>query len=105
MDTTTVTQAPGQFEIAADGETVGVARYVDDDGRRIFHHTEVDQAHSGQGLAGRLVGEALRRTREEGLRAVPVCSYVESYVQRHPDVADIVDPVTDEARERVAREA
>ena len=38
---TAVTEQPGQFTIAVDGRTVGVADYYDRDGRRVFPHTEV----------------------------------------------------------------
>ncbi|MPV36436.1 GNAT family N-acetyltransferase [Georgenia subflava] len=94
---TTVRQGTGRYEIAADGKVVGVALYLDDGGRRIFFHTEVADAYEGQGLAGKLVRQALEETRTQGLRVVPVCPYVKGYVERHHEYDDIVDPVTDEA--------
>jgi hypothetical protein len=92
---TSVRAAENRFEILVEGDVVGVAEYLDDGGRRIFHHTRVDDAMSGKGLAGRLVGHALDETRKEGRRIVPVCSYVNSFVGRHDKYADAVDPVTD----------
>jgi hypothetical protein len=90
---TTVTAEPGRFTIAVDGTTVGLADFVDRDGRRIFPHTEVNPAFRGRGLATILVAEALHATREAGLRIVPACSMVADYIDRHPEFADITDDV------------
>lgn len=88
-----VTMAPGRFTIAVDGQTVGLADYVDRDGRRTFPHTEVDKAFQGRGLATILVAEGLRATRDAGLWIVPACSMVADYVDKHPEFADLTDPV------------
>lgn len=90
-DQTTVTAEPGRFVIAVDGQTVGLAEYVDRDGRRIFPHTEVNPAFRGRGLATTLVAEALRATREAGLRIVPECSMVADYIDKHPEYEAITD--------------
>jgi predicted GNAT family acetyltransferase len=89
---TTVTEEPGRFTIAVEGRTVGLADFHDRDGRRVFPHTEVQPAFEGRGLATILVGEALRATREAGLRIVPSCSMVARYIDKHPEFADITDP-------------
>lgn len=83
-----------RFEIVVNGEKAGFAAYVDDDGRRIFHHTVVADRFGGRGLAGRLVGEALARTSAAGLRIVPVCSFVARYVSTHPQADGTLEPVT-----------
>lgn len=101
MDTE-VRQRADRFEILVGGEVAGFTQLLDDGaGRRIFFHTEVRQAYAGQGLGGRLVEAALRRSREEGLRVVAVCPYVAAYLRRHPEHADLVEPVTREAVGRV----
>lgn len=99
---TNVRAGENRFEILVDGDVVGAAEYLDDGGRRIFHHTQVDDAMSGKGLAGRLVGHALDETRKEGLRVVPVCSYVAAYVGRHEEYADLVEPASDDDGDLVA---
>ena len=88
---------PDRFEITVDGAVAGLVLFVDEQGRRIFFHTEVAEAFEGRGLAGTLVAAALDATREEGLRVVPVCPYVKRFVERHPLHQDIADPVTSEA--------
>jgi predicted GNAT family acetyltransferase len=90
---TTVTEEPGRFTIAVDGQTVGLADFSDRDGRRIFPHTEVGTAFQGRGLATILVAEALDATRKAGLRIVPACSMVADYIDKHPEFADLADPV------------
>lgn len=93
-----IEQQDGRFSISVDGEQAGFAQFVDDDGRRVFFHTEVDKAFSGQGLAGKLVAQALDETRRAGLRVVPVCSYVEKFTKENSEYADLVDPVDDSAK-------
>ena len=88
----TVTAEPGRFNIAVDGHHVGLADYVDRDGRRTFPHTQVSTRYQGRGLATILVAEALRETREAGLRIVPACSMVADYIDKHPEFDDITDP-------------
>lgn len=90
-----------RFEVAVDDRRAGLSQYVEDDGRRIFFHTEVDDEFEGQGLAKVLVARALDDTRAAGLRVVPMCPYVKRFVDRHPEYADLVDAVTPEAIEKV----
>lgn len=92
----TVAKVPDDslFEIVVDGTRAGLTQYVEDAGRRIFFHTEVDDAYSGQGLAGILVRDALDTTRADGLRIVAVCPYVAAFVRRHKEWDDILDHVT-----------
>ena len=54
-------RARSRYEIHVDGAVVGFATYHEDGGRRVFPHTEVDDARQGQGLAGALVRAALQR--------------------------------------------
>lgn len=89
--TTTVSQEADRFAIAVDGTVAGFTEIVDRDGQRTFTHTEVDDAFQGRGLASILIGEALEQTRDAGLRIVPVCSMVASYVKKHSEFDDVVD--------------
>ena len=82
--------ALSRFEIRLDGELVGLADHFDDDGIRAFTHTEVDPTHRGKGLAGKLVGHALRETRADGLKVDPVCPHVAGFIRRHPEYGDLL---------------
>ncbi|KJS59848.1 GNAT family N-acetyltransferase [Streptomyces rubellomurinus] len=88
-----------RYEIHVDGELAGFTEYRDRDAQRVFFHTEIDDAYAGQGLAGRLVEEALTDVRAKGLRLVPVCPYVAKFLVKHQEFADITDPVTPEVSE------
>lgn len=83
-----------RYEILVDGARAGLTDYRDRGDQRVFHHTEVDDAYAGQGLAAILVERALQDVRESGLRIVPVCPYVAKFLKRHTEFADITDPVT-----------
>ena len=88
---------PDRFEVSADGVVAGFAQFVDHDGRRVFFHTEVGEEFSGHGLAGIVVEEAVRATREEGLTVVPVCPYVAKWLTKHTDHgATIAQPTPDD---------
>jgi predicted GNAT family acetyltransferase len=91
---TTVTDNSGQeqFEIAIDGERVGLAAYRRSKGRGIlaFIHTEIDEGHEGEGLGGQLVSAALDSAREQGLAVLPFCPFVRGYIEKHPEYVDLV---------------
>lgn len=76
-----------RYELHLDNELVGFASFFDDVdlGIREFPSTEVDPSYQGRGLAGRLVGEALKDTAAAGLKVSAVCPYVAGFIQRHPE--------------------
>ena len=49
-----------------------------------------DMSAEGQGIGKELVLAALEDIRSKGLRVVPQCSFVEVYIRRHPEWADLV---------------
>lgn len=92
--------AAGRFEILVDNVVAGVADYGDETsdprpghdrpaGVRTFPHTVVAADYGGRGLAGKLIGEALRVTREEGFSVRPSCSFVARYIEKNPGSADL----------------
>jgi len=76
-----------RYVISVDGVRAGLAAYRDSGDQRDFHHTEIDKAFGGQGLATKLIAAALEDTRAAGKRIVPTCSFVEAYVAKHPEYA------------------
>lgn len=100
---TTVTAGTNRFTVAVDDKRVGLADFVDHDGHRIFHHTEVDDAFEGRGLASIMVGEALAATRDAGMRIVAVCPMVAKYVETHHDFDDAIDPATADTERHLER--
>lgn len=53
-------------------------------------HTEVPEALEGKGIGSRLVEATLRDIDQKGLRLVPLCSFIASYIEKHPDWKRIV---------------
>lgn len=43
----------------------------------------------GLGIGGRLVREALDDVRAQGLQVLPICPFVQAWLARHPDYADL----------------
>ncbi|HEU4895035.1 MAG TPA: GNAT family N-acetyltransferase, partial [Acidimicrobiia bacterium] len=79
------------YVVLIDGKPAGRAEYVTRDGRRVFTHTEVDDAHKGEGLAASLVRYALDDMRAQEILIVPLCPFFRSYIARHPEYRDLVD--------------
>jgi predicted GNAT family acetyltransferase len=90
-----------RYSLQVDGREVGYAGYTDIDGQRVFWHTVVDPAEGGKGYGSTLIAGALTHVRDQGLRAVGVCPFVDAYVKKHHDFDDIVDPVSIELRARL----
>jgi predicted GNAT family acetyltransferase len=53
-------------------------------------HTEVLPAFEGQGIGGALARFALDDARASGTAVLPFCPFVDAYIQRHPEYADLV---------------
>jgi hypothetical protein len=58
----------------------------------MFTHTGVPHALRGRGIAADLVRAALAYAREKGFKVRPDCSYVEAYMNRHPETLDLLNP-------------
>jgi predicted GNAT family acetyltransferase len=87
-----------RYEIWVDDVRVGFADYSLMPGERHFVHTEVNPEHQGKGYAAILMREAfldMRKTSKD--KIVPVCSYVVSYVERHPETHDLLKNSIEEA--------
>jgi predicted GNAT family acetyltransferase len=94
-----------RYELTAGGEVAGFAFYRDEEGRRVFYHTEIGEAFGGQGLGTVLIAHALADTRDSGMRFVPVCPFVGAYLRKHPEFGDIAEPVTSELLSRLKAES
>ena len=91
MNPPTVTDNPvaERFEAHSDGRLAGFAEYRLTDALIVFTHTEVDPAFEGQGVGGTLVRGALDHVRDLGLRVLPICPFVQGWMAKHRDYADL----------------
>ncbi|MEP7055135.1 MAG: GNAT family N-acetyltransferase [Actinomycetota bacterium] len=80
----------GHYALRVDGEEAGVSNYRRVGDTVTFTHTEVPPELQGQGLGGILVRGSLDDVRRRGLRVVPLCPFVEAWIDRHPEYADLV---------------
>lgn len=81
--------ARGRFQARVDGHLcVADYRLVGREMQMI--HTEVAPDLQGRGIAAALVEAALAHARSHGYKVVPLCSYVRTYMRRHPMTQDLL---------------
>lgn len=80
----------GRFELLVGGTAAGSADYHEQPGLVTILHTEVDPAFEGQGLGSTFVAAMLDEVRARDARVLPICPFVKGYLQRHPELADLV---------------
>ena len=78
-----------RFQIGSGGE-MAVLEYRLSGDEIALTHTEVAPELEGRGLAARLARAALEHARERGLKVVPLCSFVATYIRRHPEYEPLV---------------
>lgn len=84
-----------RYEAYVENELAGFATYERDGDRIVFTHTEVDDAFEGEGVGSALAGGALDDVRATGgLRVVPRCAFIESFIGGHPDYQGLVEART-----------
>jgi uncharacterized protein len=75
-----------RFEMVEQGQTV-FADYRRDGRRLIIDHVEAPVSLRGTGAAGRFMEGMVAAARAEGAILVPVCSYADAWLRRHPELA------------------
>ena len=89
----TVVHAPDahRYEIALAGRLAALD-YTVENGRTVFTHTFVPHELRGRGLAEHLVRRALNDARSQKVVVFPACSYVATFIQRHPEYQSLLAP-------------
>jgi predicted GNAT family acetyltransferase len=86
-----MTASGGEFTATLPGETAtGQLTYVMRGPVMVAEHTLVPSAIGGRGVAARLVEALIAHAREQGLKVVPQCSYVDAAFRRHPEWRDVL---------------
>jgi predicted GNAT family acetyltransferase len=80
-----------RYEVRDGDRVLGLAAYERRGEQVVFTHTEVDPRQEGGGVGSTLARGALDDVRARGLRAVPRCSFIRGWIERHPEYADVVD--------------
>lgn len=82
--------AAGRFELIEDGEVAGRIEYRLRGDEIVLVHTEIDQSHAGRGFGSVIARGALDLIRESGRPLVVACPFVERWIGRNPEYADLV---------------
>ena len=73
-----------QFEMVTDGILSRIEYKIM--GNKIFlTHTEVPHELEGKGVGSKIVKAALEEVESRGLKLIPLCPFVASYIKRHPE--------------------
>ena len=87
-----------QFKIEDNGKG---AFFVEEDGKRVaemvvsisgsnltVYHTEVSESLKGKGVSTQLLEKMVQYVRDNYLKVIPLCPYVNVQFRRHPDKYD-----------------
>nr|WP_295826705.1 GNAT family N-acetyltransferase [uncultured Azospirillum sp.] len=71
-------------------DSTALVTYDMREGKIALTHTEVPGEMSGQGVGSALAKGALDDIRAKGLKVLPICTFIEAYIKRHPEYQDLV---------------
>ena len=89
--------ARSRFEITLDG-VIAFVEYVERGDEWVLTQTYVPPALRGRGLAGDLVRAVLDAARSAKKKVNPVCSYAASFLDQHPEYADLRKPPAEDSQ-------
>lgn len=84
-----ITRTAQAYAAYLDGERVGELSYARDGSRVTAIHTEVSPAAKGRGIGKALARALLDDARAAGDTVVAKCPFVASYLDKHPEYADL----------------
>ena len=79
-----------RFELKSGTGEPAILTYHTSGDNVVMDHTFVPPAMRGRGIASVLTHDALLEARRLSWKIVPDCSYVETYIQRHPEFANLL---------------
>src|SRR5689334_1758887 len=81
-----------RFEWIEDGRLFGFVDYYRFGNIAVITHTETNPAWDEKGLGSRLAARTIAWMGSEGLRVVPVCSFMAHFLRTHAEYHDVVSP-------------
>ncbi|GAA5014564.1 GNAT family N-acetyltransferase [Actinopolymorpha pittospori] len=78
--------------IVGDREIAGLPYHVAGDDRLVLLATSVFPEFRKQGIATELIRRALDDVRAQGKTVTVMCPIVHTFIERHPEYADLIDP-------------
>ena len=89
----TLNESAQRFELTLENHTAYV-EFEKFPGGMALTHTIVPQQLGGRGVGGALVKQALDYAVQNHLKIRPVCTFVQAYLDKHPQYQAIVDDRT-----------
>jgi len=83
--------ARSRYELELDGHIAFVDYRLRPD-KIVLVHTEVPSELGGRGVGSKLARGTLDAVRARGLKADIRCDFLDAYVKKHPEYADLVAP-------------
>ena len=80
----------GRYVIRIDGHEAEMTYSKAGEKRIIIDHTGVPDALRGLGLGPLLVTRGVEDARKEGKKIIPLCPFAKGYIERHPELRDVV---------------
>lgn len=80
----------GRFSLWHGSTYIGFIGYRSEDQVVTIQHTIVNEEFGRQGYARALVTLVLDKFRDQGVKIIPECSYVQDYLRRYPEYQDMV---------------
>ena len=86
-----LTNNPEKSRFEADlGDDLAFIDYRYHEGKIYLMHTFVPESHRGQGIAGKIIKQALEFIRSEKIPLVVYCPAVTKYMESHPEYNDLL---------------
>ena len=85
----TQNEAVNRFEILIE-DNIAFIEYKLTDSILFLTHTEVPSALEGKGVGSAIVTKTFDYAQEKGYKIVPLCSFIQKYLKRHPEWKDLV---------------
>ena len=85
-----LTKTPDRFELVVEGHTAFI-EYEEDGDTIALIHTEVPPELGGKGVGPAIAEKTLQYAKDHGMKIVPICPFVQTYLKRHPKWENIVE--------------
>ena len=79
-----------RFELRLGGRLIGIAAYRRRNGLIALTHTEIQEEREGQGFGSVLAAGVLEEAARQGVEITPLCPFIASYIEHHPDYERLV---------------
>ena len=78
------------FFIENSGKKVAKMAYSLQAGKMVIEHTIVDESLRGNDIGVKLVNEAVKFSRDKGMKIIPECTYAKNILERGKEYKDVL---------------